>query len=229
MLGLDILGDVQNGIHRAAGNDEALGWHNQVSDGGELTARYQLAYHNYWDSNTFSSRFKTTYFPSVGYLTEVGVALSTRQGLINSPDNRFNPELISYGERVNDTAATTPSQGEEWFFWGGVGFKARLYNAFLQGQFRESVHTLGFKDLRPLTVEAWFGYTFKLGSEFKLSYVLRGRTSELKRGEGDRGQVWGGSFLAAICESRASTRLSQIEPATSIECLFQRSCKCSLD
>lgn len=194
VLGTDIVSDTQNELHRAVGNAEAKGWHNQISDGGELTARYQIAYHDYWESNTFSSRFKTTYFTSLGYLTEAGVALSTRQGLISSPDHRFNPELISYGERVNEMAAT-PNQGQEHYFWGGIALKARLYNAFLQGQFKDSRHALDFDDLNPLIVEAWVGYIFTLGREYKVSYVLRGQSSELRKGEGDRGHLWGGVVL----------------------------------
>src|SRR5690606_16385387 len=77
IMGSDIMDSAQNAVHRAIGSDEVRGWHNQVSDGGELTARYQIARHNEWDSNTFSSRFKTTWFASVGYLTEAGLALST--------------------------------------------------------------------------------------------------------------------------------------------------------
>lgn len=195
MLGTDLVGDTQNAIHRTVGTNEANGWRNQISDGGEFTARYQVAYHDYWESNTFSSRFKTTYFSSVGYLTEAGIALSTRQGLIRSPDHRFNPELISYGERVNEVAAI-PSLGDESYFWGGFTLKARLYNAFLQGQFRDSAHTVDYRDLRPIIAEAWLGYTLSFARAYKVSYVIRAQTSELRLVEGDRGHVWGGVVLS---------------------------------
>lgn len=45
--GSDIVRDVQNELHRAAGNDEVRGWRNQISDGGELAAHYQTAHHDY--------------------------------------------------------------------------------------------------------------------------------------------------------------------------------------
>ena len=195
VLGTDIFGELQRELHRAAGNSQVHGWHNQISDGGELTARYQIAHHTYWQSNDFRSRFKTTLFSSVGYLTEVGVALSTRRGLISSPDHRFNPELISYGERVNDTVMA-PYQGEESYFWGGISFKTRLYNAFLQGQFRDSVHTLSYSELRPVIAEAWLGYTLTIGQEYRVSYVVRAQTSEIRAGEGDRAHVWGGFVVS---------------------------------
>lgn len=132
ILGTGLVGSVQNALHRWVDVERVQGWHNQISDGGELTARYQIAYHQYWSSEHSHARYKATAFSSVGYVTEAGVALSTRRGLISSPDHRFNPELISYGERVNDTAAMS-HQGKERYFWGGIAIKARLYNAFLQG------------------------------------------------------------------------------------------------
>lgn len=195
VLGSDFPGATQNELHQWLGNQRVKGWDNQISDGGELTARYQIARHHYWNSKLSNARYKTSMFSSVGYLTEVGVALSTRRGLISSPDNRFNPELISYGERVNDTASTS-YQGPESYFWGGISLKARLYNAFLQGQFRHSDHTLDYGDLRPIIAEAWLGYTFTVGRQYKVSYVVRAQSSELEGGRGDRSHVWGGLVLS---------------------------------
>ena len=194
-LGLDVFEAGQNTVHRAIGAHQAEGWNHQISDGGELTFRYQTAYHDYWDLSSPSAQFKTTYFGSVGYLTEAGVALSTRLGRISSPDYRFNPELIAYGERVNEAAAT-PFGGREHYFWGGVAVKARAYNAFLQGQFRDSEYTLSGSELRPLLAEAWIGYTVSFDPHLKLSYVMRAQTSEVKEGDADRSLLWGGLVLS---------------------------------
>lgn len=62
-------------------------------------------YHQYLDGSEPGSKFKVTYFGSVGYLTEFGAALVFRGGLISSPDNRFNPELMAYGERAPSVSA----------------------------------------------------------------------------------------------------------------------------
>lgn len=194
-LGLDLFGDIQNEVHDLTGSRAASGWRHQVSDGGELTFRYQAAYHDYWDSNSKTRHFKTTYFASVGYLTEAGIALSTRQGLISSPSHRFNPELISYGERVNE-AAMAPAEGDESYFWGGVSLKARAYNAFLQGQFRSSEHTLNSGELRPVLAEAWVGYTAGIVDDLKFSYFLRAQTSEIREGNADRSLIWGGFVIS---------------------------------
>lgn len=198
-LGLELFGEMQNTLHDLTGSTKASGWRHQISDGGELTFRYQAAYHDYWRSNSDSRHFKTTYFASIGYLTEAGIALSTRQGLIASPGHRFNPELISYGERVNE-AGLSPNEGNEGYFWSGISIKARLYNAFLQGQFRHSEHTLNSDDLRPLLAEAWVGYTASIARDVKFSYFLRAQSSEIRRGIGDRSMVWGGFVLSQAFE-----------------------------
>ena len=194
-LGLDIVKSVQNRIHGLTGSKKVLGWSNQISDGGEPTFRYQLAYHRDWHENTANLQLKTTYFSSIGYLTEAGVALSTRNGLISSPSHRFNPELISYGERVNDLVAT-PNRGQEDYFWGGIAFKVRAYNAFLQGQFRHSEHSLNKGQVNYLLAETWAGYTLSFEYDFKLSYVLRAQTSEVRQGKANRALIWGGLVLS---------------------------------
>lgn len=195
-LGLDTLKAVQNRVHKIIGSVKAEGWGNQISKGGELTMRYQTAYHHYWDSNTLNSRFKTSYFGSLGYLTEAGIALSTRQGRISSPDYRFNPELIAYGERVHDAGGHSYRDSEN-YYWGGFALKLRAYNVFLQGQFRDSKHTLSSGELKPVIAEAWLGYTYSFGREIKLSYVVRAQTSEIRTGNGDRSLVWGGIILSS--------------------------------
>ncbi|KAA1173989.1 lipid A deacylase LpxR family protein [Marinobacter salinexigens] len=189
VLGLDVFKAGQNAIHKVVNSDRAEGWGHQISNGGEPTFRYSAAYHQYLDSNQPDQKLKVTYFGSAGYLTEVGAALVFRDGLISSPDNRFNPELMAYGERAPGVSA---SGGRENYFWGGVSVKARVYNAFLQGQFRHSDHELGSADLNVLLAEVWAGYTHSFLGGTELSYVLRVQSSEIKDGKGDRTLAWGG-------------------------------------
>jgi len=193
MLGLDLFEAAQNAVHPLVGSDSAKGWDHQVSEGGELTFRYGVAYHEYLDQSRPDSQFKRTYFASIGYLTEAGVALVFRDGLISSPDNRFNPELSTYGER-SPMSAMEGSQ--ESYFWGGIALKGRLYNAFLEGQFRHSEHQIDRSDLRFWLAEAWIGYTHSFFEHYKFSYFVRVQSSEIQGGEGDRGLVWGGVVLS---------------------------------
>ena len=192
-LGLDVFEAGQNATHSLIGSDKAEGWDHQISEGGEPTLRYSAAYHQYLQTSEPDSQFKVTYFGSVGYLTEFGAALVFRDGLISSPDNRFNPELMAYGERA---PGVSTGGGREAYFWGGMALKARAYNAFLQGQFRDSDHELGANDVNILLGEVWAGYTHSLSRDFELSYVLRVQTSEIKDGKGDRTLAWGGLVLS---------------------------------
>src|SRR5690606_17607651 len=96
MLGLSLFEQSQNAIHPLVGSETAEGWNHQISDGGEPTFRYGAAYHDYLDATRPDSQFKLTYFGSIGYLTEAGIAFVFRDGLISSPSNRFNPELSIY-------------------------------------------------------------------------------------------------------------------------------------
>ncbi|WP_421921494.1 lipid A deacylase LpxR family protein [Marinobacter salarius] len=189
VLGLDVFKSGQNAVHKVVGSDRARGWDHQVSNGGEPTFRYSAAYHQYLDKSRPDHQFKVTYFGSVGYLTEVGAALVFRDGLISSPDNRFNPELMAYGERAPGVSAPG---GREHYFWGGISVKARAYNAFLQGQFRHSDHELDASDLNVLLAEIWAGYTHSFFAGTELSYVLRIQSSEIKSGTGNRTLAWGG-------------------------------------
>ena len=193
VLGLDVFKSSQNTIHKVIGSDRARGWGHQISNGGEPTFRYSAAYHQYLNASEPDQKFKVTYFGSVGYLTEFGAALVFRGGLISSPDNRFNPELMAYGERAPGVSAPG---GRENYFWGGMSVKARAYNAFLQGQFRDSDHELGANDLNILLAEAWAGYTHGFWSGTELSYVLRVQSSEIKGGTGNRTMAWGGLVLS---------------------------------
>ena len=78
----------------------------------------------------------------------------------------------------------------------GFAIKARAYNAFLQGQFRDSSVTYEQAELRPWLVEAWAGYTFAFQNGYRISYLIRGHSSEIRQGAGDRNLIWGGLIIA---------------------------------
>jgi hypothetical protein len=193
-LGLNMVGEFQNQIHTLLNGDEAQGWHHQISDGGELTARYAIARQQYLGTLFDDMEIKSTLQASVGYLTEASWSLSVRDGQYRTPWSSFNPELASYGEKSTYTTNAKPIN--EHYFWAGVALKARAYNAFLQGQLRNSAVTYDQSELNPILLEAWVGYTFAFSNGYRVSYVLRGHSSEIKTGAGDRNLVWGGLILA---------------------------------
>ncbi len=193
-LGLGIVGELQDLVHEVTNSEKPQGWDNQISEGGELTGRYVIARQKYFDGLSDNVEVKSTLQASVGYLTEASWSLSFRKGRIHSPWSSFNPELASYGEKSSYSSNAKPVN--ERYFWAGIAVKARAYNAFLQGQFRDSAVTYDHNQLNPLLIEAWAGYTFAFKQGYRISYVLRGHSSEIKEGAGDRNLLWGGIIIA---------------------------------
>lgn len=191
VLGLSVIGDVQNGVHRVINRRRADGWSHQISAGGEPTLRYTIARQNHLRANHESVQLKSSCQVSLGYITEASMSLSVRAGRLSSPWWSFTPELSSYGEK-SMTFAGAQSGAAEQFFWAGVALKGRVYNAFLQGQFRDSDVTYTAGDLNHLLLEAWLGYTFAWSNGYRMSYMMRGHTSEVEKGKGNRRLLWGG-------------------------------------
>lgn len=191
VLGLDLVGDLQKGLHSVLDGDAPQGWRHQISQGGEPTLRYSLARQQLLSIPTDKLELKHTQGISVGYITEASWGLSFRTGQLNSHWHNFHPEQASYAE----TSAQLSSRSPERFFWAGIAVKARLYNAFLQGQWRESAVKYTSDELCHLVVEAWAGYTHGFTNGFFISYGLRGHTSEIRHGDGDRNVIWGGLMI----------------------------------
>ncbi|AXQ27515.1 lipid A deacylase LpxR family protein [Solimonas sp. K1W22B-7] len=202
VIGLKLARAGQNAIHSALGIAEAEGWDHQISNGGEPTFRYTVARQALIASNFQRERtefeLKHSLAGSVGYLTEASAALSLRWGRINTPWWSFPPERVEYiAEPAPVIGGSDIRPGSrELYLWGGIKARARAYNAFLQGQFRDSDLEYSHSDLRPLIGEAWAGVTAQISREYRLSYVMRYQSSELKDGPGDREVIWGSLFLS---------------------------------
>jgi len=193
VMGLDVVGELQQTVHSVLGVAEPKGWHNQISEGGELTARYSVSRQSLLFKSTSGLEVKSTLQGSLGYITEASWSLSTRAGKIRTPWVSFNPELTTYGEKSNPNAKVKVF---EHYAWAGISFKVRAYNAFLQGQFKDSVVTYSSDEINHAIVEAWLGYTIGFDDGYSLSYSVRGHTSELKQGNANRNVVWGGILLS---------------------------------
>ena len=196
VLGSALVGDIQNAVHEVIGSEREQGWGQQISDGGELTLRYQLSGQNLLYAGQ-GVELKHTKRLSVGYITEASWGLSTRFGSINSVWYQFSPEISTYAE-----ATPKVQNSAERYFWAGVAIKARAYNVFLQGQFRHSEISYNHEELNHVILEAWLGYTHGFNNGYYLSYGLRGHTSELKQGPADRNVVWGGLSLSKALVNR---------------------------
>lgn len=198
MLGLDAAKAAQRSLHSAIAADEPRGWDHQIAEGGEPTARYTLARlglrHAHGGAGGRHFELKDSVAVSAGYITEVNAALTLRWGTIHTPWWSFVPERAEYMTEPSPVFGGGAASGSkrEFYAWAGIKARARLYNAFLQGQFRDSDLTYDFDDTRPLMGEAWAGVTREFADGYRLSWVLRYQSSELRAEPGDRDLFWGG-------------------------------------
>jgi hypothetical protein len=190
VLGLSVSERLHTAVHRLVGSEPPRGYDHQISAGGEPTARYTLARQKLWiaDPNGHID-VKTTVQGSVGFLTETSASISVRAGHFNSPWWAFAPELTDY------MAAPVPTEsyrgGRELYVFLGARVKARAYNAFLQGQFRDSDVSYTSGEVQPLLAEAWIGVVTQLLEQTQLSYALHYQTAELRHGPAARDAFWG--------------------------------------
>lgn len=198
VLGAPVVGNLQRALHRAIGSTEPVGWENQISAGGEPTLRYAFARVNrIWRGTLGGSlgEMTSTWRGSIGYLTDASFGLATRIGEIRTPWWSYNPQIAEYAEKSVPVVASEGG-GEEHYLWAGFNVRARLYNAFLQGQFRHSEVTFSADQLNPLILEGWIGYTWAFRSGWRMSYVLRSQSSEIRNGPADRTETWGGVIIS---------------------------------
>lgn len=199
VLGATFPGVLQNKIHRVVNLDRAEGWGNQISSEGEFTFRYGVSKQSVeWSGKTESGSYeiKTAVRASAGYISGASWSISGRWGVMNTPWWTFNPHTTEYTEKSAPALAVNNKSGDEFYFWAGLSIHLRAYNAFLQGQSKDSVIKYEKDELNSLILDAWFGVTKKIFYGMRLSYVMRGQTSEIKNGEGNRPPFWGGIIIS---------------------------------
>ncbi|HIG42469.1 MAG: lipid A deacylase LpxR family protein [bacterium] len=193
---------IQSGLHSLIDVEEANGWDNQISDGGEPTFRYSLSKTRFLKSN-YNKAFtaydiSTTLEGNAGYTTDINAGLSLRIGKIHALGWYSLPDPSDYF-----TAAYAPlithegKRDSEMFFLAGVNARLRIYNVLLQGQFRHSEVTYAYSDLNPLIGEAWIGAGAAFSNGWQASFVVRGRTREFEAEQSVR-QVWGGLTIIRV-------------------------------
>ena len=121
------------------------GWHNQISDGGELTARYTVR----WQKQLLDPKWKGRADlqligeGSLGYHTNVATGAALRVGKIVSPWWQFSIEPVPAGIGIEpETGCRNARNRGELYGWTGVMGRAWGYNVLLQGQFEDSIVTV---------------------------------------------------------------------------------------
>jgi Outer membrane protein LpxR len=190
LLGLKATESVHRAVHRAVGTEIPAGYPHQISHGGEPTIKVTIADRRLLAGGGvgLGGDVWVTTTGSAGYLTEAGVAIAARWGDRGTPWWAAAPELAEFAPAPD--FAIEP-RGSERTIDAGLRLSARVWNAFLQGQFRHSDVRFGWFDTNPLVATAWIGVTVATASGSQFSYRLTAQSPELRSGPASRVEVWG--------------------------------------
>jgi len=201
LLGLDLGETLQKNIHSALGSETPEGWQHQISSGGELTAKYSLGFQRAafqrLHSNGLAQEVNWTGKIDVGFNTAVGTGLNWRFGRINTPWWSFNPhqsEYINLGANVA-TGASSDGRVRERYVYAGSTLNYSVYNAIVQGQFRDRSVAVDRSDVNPVSAEIWGGVSMDIGEHLRADIFLRSRTRDIELAESKR-LTWGGLTLS---------------------------------
>ena len=190
-LGLDLAEDIQQLLHDITASDAPNGWQHQVSSGGEPTAMLSYSIQkNLYSSN--EHQLKTEVEGNLGFITDVNAGISWRWGRIRSPWWAYNPYQSKYIQQSMPVFASQhAADSNEFYVFAGARMNLRIYNALLQGQFRESEVTISSDDLERLVAEYWLGLSKEFAKKYYASIFLRGMSDEFK-GAHARSSAWVG-------------------------------------
>lgn len=194
VLGLPFAEALHRGAHDLVGSREPMGYGHQISDGGEPTFRYAVSQYRLlkngaFDGRPYHLRLGTT--ASVGYLTEANAELEFRWGNFEVPWWSSLPSASDYaGHPPMKAPRRSYDRGLRVQVSAGLTLRARLYNSFLQGQFRSSDVEFSSSRLNHLLLEAWAGVTTVFSNNLSVSYTIRHQTEELDSGPGARSFTW---------------------------------------
>jgi hypothetical protein len=193
-LGLPIVGALHRGLHELIASPLPNGYSHQISDGGEPTFRYAISRRRLLASGTHGDRPYSLHYgvgASIGYLSELNAELVVRSGPLRGPWWSAPPMSSGYGGHPAILAEPAAASSRGVVFEAGIQSRLRLYDAFLQGQFRHGDVTFPSDELEHVLLEGWLGVAFQLKSGLELSYTIRRQSREITRGTGARAFTWG--------------------------------------
>jgi Outer membrane protein LpxR len=201
VVGLPVAEGVHRGLHELLGGVEPQGYAHQISDGGEPTARFALSRYQLLARGApgnYPYTVRLGLEGSVGYVTEANAEIALRAGKTRLPWWSSLPTSSGFTGHPPVGALDDVGRAEriEVVFEVGAKARARIYNAFLQGQFRDSDVQYSASELRHWLVESWLGVTALLKNDVAISYAIRHQTEEIKNGHGSRGFTWASLDIA---------------------------------
>jgi hypothetical protein len=201
LLGLPIVGAMHRALHQIIDSPLPNGYSYQISNGGEPTFRYAVSRRHLLASSASGDRPRSTQYgidASFGYITELSAELIFRSGPLRTPWWGGPPMSSDYAGQPTMMMRAEPglASGRGVILEAGIESRLRLYNAFLQGQFRDSTVTFSSDQLNHVLLEAWIGVAFRLESGLELSYTIRKQSREIGHGTGARAFTWGNVSFA---------------------------------
>ena len=187
-LGLALAGDIQKALHAATKSEEANGWDNQISAGGEPTALLTLSVQH---KQSGSTRYQTSTHieGNLGYSTDLNAGINWRWGRLNTPWWSFNPSHYEYMSSAATSVRGIAGSKPEFYVYAGANIKYRFYSSLLQGQFRDSVHSLASDEVEQLIASVTAGVAREFGDNLRVGLLVRGTTPEVK-GPASRSLWW---------------------------------------
>lgn len=207
VLGLGFAEVVQREIHQylrslnpVGAREDPEGWSHQISDGGEPTLLYRVAGERVLLRGRYAEQAQRDWLQMIGgieagagYYTYGRVSGGIRAGWID-PDfsssglQAGNVVTMGAGRRHPRETRSTPLCRDAYLFARASGY-ATLYNAMLQGQFRDSDVTVSDDDVERWVEQTEVGGLVRLGG-FGVSYSVSRRSSEFES-PSSRHHYWG--------------------------------------
>lgn len=186
ILGLRVAKGVQRFLHNDLdiSSQDPLGWRNQISDGGEMTALYTADRLRRVRSGA-SHDLTANLGYKAGYYTGLSAGLDLRLGRLGSKFYEHSPNpMANYNQMV---------KGRD--LYGFLSYQATLvgYNVLLQGQFRDTPRTFSGSQVERLVHWIGTGLVYDAGWG-RLTYSFNYRSQEFKGPEA-REHYWGGLYF----------------------------------
>ncbi|MDC1068398.1 DUF2219 family protein [Candidatus Kapabacteria bacterium] len=210
---------IQSSIHNGMNNNnteepyDPVGWHNQISNGGEPTAYYQYKITklittkslskesltgNISRSNRWRNQFTYNLGYSIGYVTNANIGISGRSGIIDlrnwySGNSWISSNISSKKNNNNKNRYFNTSRINELYFSYGLNASFTTWNSALLGQFKETSYALQYDELGFLVIDGRAALEFVL-RDINFTFYMGFKTPEFWTNN-SRIHSWGGITL----------------------------------
>lgn len=192
VLGTDLAKYFQTKIHDVMNDNRPNGWHNQISDGGELTLLYNVKQSSLvFDSKFFQLNNGINY--NLFYTTNLTYSLGARFGFFNK--DSWLVDMSGLINNVSNYTKKNTKKKNEWYLYFNLNNNLNLYNVALHGQFRSSAYRLPYRQTGFVTIDTSLGIAFTI-KRYTFSIYHKLRSPEIWNSDYNHWHNWAGfSFV----------------------------------